>query len=259
MSTANATLTDLILTAEKVAVQNYAAEKIIPLLDLTSLNDSDNKLVIEQLCSQAVTPLGNAAAVCIYPQFITTAKHILENTDIKICSVANFPDGNQPIKKVYTAIEDNVLLGADEIDVVIPYSKYLDNHAAEPIETFVRTCKHICGTKTLKVILETGAIKDLDLIYAVSCAAIQGGADFLKTSTGKIAANATLEAAVTMLTAIKKNNVEVGFKVSGGVRYHQQAAAYLFLADCIMGDEWISPQHFRIGASSLLGDLIKAH
>lgn len=257
MSLVNNQTLETLLSAVENNNHFYAAQDVIPLLDLTSLNDTDNEEVISSLCVRAQTSHGNVAAVCIYPQFVATAKNILQYSKIKIATVANFPNGNSSVSSVTTTIKNSIADGADEIDVVIPYQDFLIHHDENSLATFVNNCKSVCGNIILKVILETGALNDPELIYSASSAAIRGGADFLKTSTGKININATLQAAAVMLLTIKENGNHCGFKASGGIRTLQQANPYLALAAQICDPEWISPQHFRIGASSLLDDLLK--
>lgn len=240
------------------AMQTDIAKKVISLIDLTSLNAKDDHAVIEALCAKAVTPLGNVAAVCIFPQFVRQAKNSLSATPIQIATVANFPQGGDKLGPVLEEITQAITDGADEIDVVVPYSLYLKNQA-DSVVNFLQSCKQACQHKVMKVILETGALQYPELIAKASHDAIQAGADFLKTSTGKIEIGATLEAAATMLTTIKAAQPQgksVGFKASGGIRTLEQAVSYLELAESIMGKAWISPATFRFGASGLLDQLV---
>lgn len=230
---------------------------LIPFLDLTSLNDNDTDDVIEQLCKRAKTPHGNVAVVCVYPQFLPVAHAALKNTPIKIATVANFPLGNDHVNGVLKSIEQSIKGHADEIDVVMPYHAFLTGDTAI-VEKFILACKEMCGEKIiLKVILETGALKTDDLIYTASRLVIENGADFIKTSTGKVAVNATLEAAKVMLAAIKDSGRNVGFKAAGGIRTSEQATRYVTLAEEILGENWLTPQTFRLGASSLLDDILR--
>lgn len=239
-----------------LANKNYSAEQVIALLDLTSLNETDTPEIIENLCLRAQTLKGNVAAVCIYPQFVALAKKLLSDTDIKICTVANFPHGNDDLANVLPAIKQSIEQGAQEIDVVIPYQTLLAGDNI--VETFVRNCKEQCGSKiTLKVILETGMLQSAEMISVASRAAILGGADFIKTSTGKVAVNATLAAFNLMLSAIKDSNRKVGIKPAGGIRTKQQACEYLSACEEVLGSEWLSPTYLRIGASSLLDELLE--
>jgi len=249
-------ITTLIAAAEKVTVTFAKVKQTIPLLDLTSLNSSDTDASITELCQKALRLSEKVAAVCVYPQFVKLIKQQLANSGIKICTVANFPEGSTDIEATVKTIFANAVNGADEIDVVMPYSAFLTGETSV-VQTFVKVCKQACGPHiTLKVILETGALVNPEQIYQASCAAIAGGADFIKTSTGKVDINATLPAAAAMLTAIKDTGGSVGFKAAGGIRTAQQALGYLYLGEQIMGNDWITPGHFRLGASSLLDDLL---
>lgn len=232
------------------------AARIISLIDLTSLNDNDTEQSILQLCAKATTTLGNVAAVCVYPQFVKTANSALQNTSIKIATVANFPHGNDDHASVLNSIKQSITDGANEIDVVMPYQTFLAGDK-NTVHEFLQACKQICGAHIpLKVILETGAIQDAALINEATKVAIEAGADFIKTSTGKIPIGATLEAATAILLAIKHTERHVGLKVSGGVRTAEQAIQYLHLAELMMGQDWISPKNFRIGASGLVDVLL---
>ncbi len=231
----------------------------IQLMDLTTLNLDDTDKVVSDLCEKAVSKSGNTAAVCIYPQFITTAKaklNALNASDILVATVTNFPHGNDDVAQAVKETEEAVSLGADEVDVVFPYRAFLagDNQVGFDL---VKGCKQACGENVaLKVILETGEIKSPELIKKASLIAIEAGADFIKTSTGKVPVNATLEAAEQMLLAILETGASCGFKAAGGVKDAQDVADYLNLTRSILSDEWICSQHFRFGASSLLGNLL---
>ncbi|MDF2530146.1 MAG: deoC [Gammaproteobacteria bacterium] len=231
------------------------AGKIIALMDLTSLNSDDTDESVQALCKQAVTPYAAVAAVCIYPEFVSTAVSSLANTSVKVATVANFPYGNQPVQEVLATIKQALANGADEIDVVIPYQDYLDGARSNARE-LVQSCKSLCQDAVLKVILETGALQSPEIIAFASRDILEAGADFLKTSTGKISIGATLEAAEIMLREIsqyyQRTGRLVGFKASGGVKTIDQAEAYLALAQKIMGESYLSSEHFRFGASSLL-------
>lgn len=236
-----------------------AARQALPLVDLTSLNATDTDADIESLCQQAKTPFGHPAAVCVYPQFIVTARRALTahtlNGQVKIASVTNFPDGGADVMAAARETREAVASGADEVDVVLPYRTLIDGDEDTCLE-FVEMCQAACGGQALlKIILETGELKEPALIKRASEIAIEGGADFIKTSTGKVEVSATLEAAEIMLNAIKDSGQDVGFKASGGVRTTEDAAEYLALAADIMGPAWITPKHFRFGASSLLANL----
>ncbi|MBZ0330923.1 deoxyribose-phosphate aldolase [Halomonas sp. ANAO-440] len=236
-----------------------AARQALVLMDLTSLNDDDSDAIIRELCARANTPAGHPAAVCVYPRFIATAREALAEQGltgkVKVATVTNFPHGEADVERAAAETLAAIAAGADEVDVVFPYRALMAGDA-EVGRELVAACKRECGDAVLKVILETGELKEAGLISRAGMLAIDGGADFLKTSTGKVAVNATLEAADLLLTTIKASGRDVGFKAAGGVRTAEDAAAYLQLAERVMGADWITPAHFRFGASGLLGSLL---
>jgi len=235
-----------------------SAKEAIGLMDLTTLNEDDTDETVIALCREAKSPAGNTAAVCIYKQFIPAARQTLEaqGTDsIKIATVTNFPHGNDDVASALAETKEALALGADEVDVVFPY-KALKNGNETVGYALVKACKEACGDITLKVIIESGELQTEALIRKASAISIDAGADFIKTSTGKVAVNATLEAAEIMLNVIKVKDPKVGFKAAGGVKDAQTAKAYLDLAREILGDEWVNASHFRFGASSLLNNLL---
>ncbi len=237
------------------------AQRLVPLIDLTSLNTADNDLVIKSLCELAITPLGNVAAVCIYPPFVKLAKQLLANSGIKVATVCNFPLGTQDVDTTVTEIETAIDNGADEIDVVMPFRDYVTG-ARAAMQFYIKACKDACGDKVLlKVILETGVLKHPRMIATATFDVLNAGADFVKTSTGKISVGATIDAARAMLLTIHELSPglvrPIGFKASGGIRTIEQASSYLKLADEIMGPAWVSPRTFRMGASSLLKEILQ--
>lgn len=236
-----------------------AALTSLTLMDLTSLNETDTNQTIIDLCQQANTPVGHTAAICIYPQFIILAKKTLAELDlshIKVATVTNFPMGTADISLAVKQTEQAIKLGADEVDVVFPYRALMQGDESIGYE-LVKACKEACPDQViLKVIIESGELMQAELIKKASELSIEAGADFIKTSTGKVAVNATLDAAKIMLNVIKAKNTKVGFKAAGGVKTAADAMAYLTLAQEILGQGWIDAQHFRFGASSLLGNLL---
>lgn len=236
-----------------------ASRQGIQLMDLTTLNDDDTDQKVIQLCNDAQSAAGNTAAVCIYPRFIPIARKTLraQNTpDIKIATVTNFPHGNDDLDIALAETRAAVAYGADEVDVVFPYRALMAGNS-DIGSNMIKGCREICGDRvTLKVIIESGVLQTEALIKQASQISIAAGADFIKTSTGKVAINATLEAAEIMLKAIKESGRDVGFKAAGGVKDAQTTFDYLQLARDIMGDNWINTQHFRFGASSLLVSLL---
>lgn len=233
------------------------AKLALSLIDLTNLDEGAQEYQILYLCERAIKY--SVAGVCVYPQFVATVREILAPQKIKVATVANFPEGNHPLKDTLAIINSALEKGADEIDVVFPYQQYLIGDVIKACD-YIRECKKVCGDKTLKVILETGAFVDSDQILPASIDVIAAGADFLKTSTGKIAEGATLLAAIMMLLAIKeaqsKNSQAVGLKISGGIKQLPQVLSYFALVRKIISDDFLKPSTFRIGASSLLDELI---
>ncbi|OSQ38068.1 deoxyribose-phosphate aldolase [Thalassospira mesophila] len=248
-------------TATKSVVVNVAtARRAISVLDLTSLNDDDTIETIEALCAKAQTPVGNTAAVCVYAPFVETSWKALGQSGVKTATVVNFPDGGENAQRVADETANAVAAGADEIDVVLPYRAFLAGNIDSAAEVITAT-RQACGPfMTLKVILESGAFPDTQTIYDAARLAIANGANFVKTSTGKVPAGATPEAAIAMITAIRDAKAEqgfdCGFKASGGVKTTADAGLYLAIADHIMGPDWATPATFRFGASGVLTDLL---
>jgi deoxyribose-phosphate aldolase len=239
---------------EAIAPTPQWLKRIRSLMDLTSLNSADTVESIATLCEKAVTANGHVAAVCVYPEFVAEVAATLKGTPVKVATVANFPLGTDYMQDVLVSISNAIALGANEIDVVFPYERYLGGERAL-IKDFVRDCKKACGSVTLKVILETGILHKPSLIADASKAVIEAGADFIKTSTGKAEEGATLVAAAAILCTIKEMQMPVGLKVSGGIREVKDALEYIDLANKIMGYQWVSPERFRIGASQLIDRL----
>lgn len=238
------------------------AQLALSFMDLTTLNENDTDEKVITLCQQSLTPFGTPAAVCVYPRFVPIARKTLkaQGTEaVKIATVTNFPHGNDDIDIAVAETKAAVAYGADEVDVVFPYRALMAGNAQVGFE-LVQACKAVCQAENvlLKVIIETGELKTETLIRQASEIAIQAGADFIKTSTGKVPVNATLEAARIMLETIRDLGVadRVGFKAAGGVKTAEEARQYLALAQQILGEAWLSPAHFRFGASSLLANLL---
>ena len=238
-------------------VQKDIAARALSLVDLTDLNAHSSDGAVAELCKKAVTPFGKVAAICIWPRFVKGAKPHLKGTGVKIATVVNFPSGESDIAEVVMETEKAIKDGADEIDLVFPYMAFKRGQredAGEHIGIIASVCK---DRALLKVILETGELKDPKLIHAAADLAIAEGADFIKTSTGKVQVNATPVAATEMLKAINATGRKnVGFKAAGGIRTVEDAGKYLAIADDIMGSNWASPDTFRFGASGLLDDIV---
>lgn len=233
------------------------AKRALSLLDLTDLTDDCDAAAIEKLCAQAQTPFGTTAAICIWPRFVAQARGILgPGHAVKIATVVNFPSGDLVVADVLAETKQAIADGADEIDLVIPYRDFISGDEGA-VTDMVSAVKAVCKPPViLKTILETGELKDPALIREASDLAIAAGADFIKTSTGKVSVNATLQAAEIMLNAIKTSGKPVGFKPAGGVRTVTDAGEYLALAASILGEGWATPKTFRFGASGLLGDIL---
>lgn len=233
------------------------AQQTLGLIDLTTLNYNDTNETVIELCKKAKTDFGSVPAICIFRQFIPAAKqYFAENKlNVKIATVTNFPHGGADLELALRETQEAIDLGADEVDIVFPYQALIAGNDQIGAE-MVKRAKQICGTKTLKVIIESGVLSDPKLIEQASDICIANGADFIKTSTGKVEVNATLEATEIMLNSIKKAGGKCAFKAAGGVRSVAEAKEYLDLTAKIMGVNWINADTFRFGASSLLGDVL---
>jgi deoxyribose-phosphate aldolase len=231
-----------------------SAEKIFSLIDLTRLEEKDTEQEIAPLISQATSSLGHVAAVCVFPRFVSYVASALRDTPIHIAAVANFPHGEEARDDILATIQQACKEGANEIDLVFPYRRYLAGDKTSLEE--VRLAKEICGETTcLKVILETGVYPNDSVIYQSSREILLAGADFIKTSTGKLSRGATLTASKAMLLAIQSLASSVkrplGLKVSGGIKTREVAEQFIHQAIQMMGESWVTPRFFRIGSSRL--------
>ncbi|OGT55594.1 MAG: deoxyribose-phosphate aldolase [Gammaproteobacteria bacterium RIFCSPHIGHO2_12_FULL_63_22] len=233
------------------------AARLLPLLDLTSLGEDDTPARIEALCASARTRHGLPAALCVYPEHITTVRRAMHGTAAKVATVVNFPDGGSDAARAARETRRALAAGADEIDLVLPYHALRRGERAVA-EAVVIACREACGSASLKLIIETGELQTPDLIRQACEIGLAAGVDFLKTSTGKVSVNATPQAAALMLDAIARDGGRCGFKAAGGIRTLDDAALYLAIAAERLGDEWITPAHFRIGASTLFSELTAA-
>ncbi len=231
------------------------ARRALVCLDLTNLDADCTASDIDALCRRAQSPEGFVAAVCVWPAFVVQARAALARTGIKVATVVNFPSGEAPVDEVLAETARAIADGADEIDLVVPW-RALKGGDDTAIPDMVSSVRSTCGEVPLKAILETGELGDPILIARAAEQALAGGADFLKTSTGKVPVNATPEAAEILLEAIRRTGSAAGFKAAGGVRSVADAGIYLSLADGIMGNGWAGPKHFRFGASGLLDALL---
>jgi deoxyribose-phosphate aldolase len=243
------------------------ARRALACLDLTSLNLDDTPERIDALCDRALSPAPGIeirpAAVCIYPRFVRQARDRVSSSGIAVAAVANFPLGTAAPDDVIKEIEQALNDGADEIDVVFPFRAYLaGDHlsAGELVRRAAETCHGGQARATLKVILETGVLHDTSTIKASAAVAVANGADFLKTSTGKLEPAATPEAAAALLEVIAAAQREgqwIGMKVAGGVKSVADAAVYLEMADRVLQPSGAEPHNFRFGASGLLNDIVR--
>lgn len=230
------------------------ARRAIACLDLTNLNEDCSEADISDLCARAATRHGDTAAVCIWPRFVSLAKQKLSGSAIAIATVVNFPHGGEDTASVVAQTRAAIASGADEIDMVMAYTLVADRPADAGAQ--IAAIREAAPGALLKVILETGELKDAGLIGKAAEIAIAAGADFLKTSTGKVAVNATADAARIMLSVIAGHDGRIGFKPAGGIRTLDDAALYFAIADEILRSRWATPQTFRIGASSILDELV---
>lgn len=235
------------------------------MIDLTTLEGKDTPGKVQVLCSKAAHPATNVdiprvAAVCVYPNQIPVAKRALAGTKIHIAAVATgFPSGQFPLELKLEDVKSAVQMGADEIDMVIDRGAFLSgNH--KKVAREIELVKEACGKAHLKVILETGELETYDNVWKASWLAMECGADFIKTSTGKAAVNATLPVTLVMLEAIRdywyQTGRMVGMKPAGGIRTSKDAMKYLVLVKETLGDAWLTPEWFRFGASTLANDLL---
>ncbi|MBP9693304.1 MAG: deoxyribose-phosphate aldolase [Alphaproteobacteria bacterium] len=225
-------------------------------LDYTDLSDPPQHETFVSLCEKAKSIKPFVAAVCVWPEFVAEAASRLAETSIEIATVVNFPSGKMTNEEIRDQIAFCLNEGATEIDIVIPYQVILSGANLDLKTWIVNIKSQLPNSIPLKVILESGAFDNLDLLKRVSLDVIQGGGDMLKTSTGKIAKGASLEAVRVMAEAIAESGANVGLKISGGVREVDQALSYVQLVQSILGADYIQPKLFRIGASQLLEKII---
>ena len=234
-----------------------AARRTLGLIDLTLLGERAAHAEVARLAASASTPHGAPAALCIWPECIGTARGELDGhglSAVRIASVANFPDGSADVRRAVRETTDAIAAGADEVDLVLPYRALLAGET-DMVRGLLRDCREAAGARCLKVILETGELGSAAMIAEASRIALEAGANFLKTSTGKAAVGATPQAAQIMLAAIARHG-SGGFKAAGGIRRVTEVLPYLELADALFGPGWATPARFRIGASALLQDVL---
>jgi deoxyribose-phosphate aldolase len=240
--------------------------EIIGLVDLTSLEGSDTKKHINDLCVKALEIQDSAlkippvATVCVYPAFVGQVKRNLKGSAIKVaCAAGGFPSGQIPIELKLNEIRYAVDEGADEIDMVISRGKLLEGNDREVFDEIV-VIREVCRDVKLKVILETGELRSIDLIRKAGELAILAGADCIKTSTGKIQPAATPWAFLVMLDTIdeyyRKTGIKIGIKPAGGISTPEQALIYYQLVSDVLGPQWLNKELFRIGASRLINNIL---
>jgi len=251
-----------IKTASKIQGLRFA----LSMIDLTTLEGKDTPGKVKQMCYKAkhlhdVHPgLPSVAAVCVYPTMVGIAKKEVGDSGVKVASVSTaFPSGQAPLSVKISDTEFAVNQGADEIDMVISRGKFLSGEYNYVFDE-IAAIKEVCGTARLKVILETGELVTLDNVRRASDLAMYAGADFIKTSTGKIQPAATMQVTYTMLEAIRdfmdKTGIQVGMKPAGGISNSKLALHNLVMVKEVLGSEWLSNEWFRFGASSLANDVL---
>jgi deoxyribose-phosphate aldolase len=244
----------------------WALETSVRMMDLTTLEGADTPGKVAALCSKAIRPdpvdttVPSVAAVCVYPNLVPTAVERVRDTSVKVASVATaFPSGQAPLDVKLAEVREVVEMGADEVDMVIDRGAFLSGRYAKVYDEIVRV-KEACGNAHLKVILETGELGTYDNVRRASLLAMAAGADFIKTSTGKVSPAATPPVTLVMLEAIRdvyeETGRQVGMKPAGGIRTAKQAIHYLVLVHETLGLDWLTPDLFRFGASSLLNDVL---
>jgi deoxyribose-phosphate aldolase len=250
----------------KTTAKSWAIDLAISMIDLTTLEGADTPGKVRALCAKAMRPdpadssVPHVAAVCVYPDLVPVAVEELRGSGVKVASVATaFPSGRASMPVKIQDTKDAVAAGADQIDMVIDRGAFLSGRYLEVFEEIV-AIKQACGDAHLKVILETGELVTYDNVRRASWLGMLAGGDFIKTSTGKIAPAATLPVTMIMLEAVRdfrdQTGRQIGVKPAGGIRTSKDAIKYLVVVNETAGDDWLDPDWFRIGASSLLNDLL---
>ncbi len=250
----------------KTTAKRYAIDLAISMIDLTTLEGQDTPGKVRALCAKAQRPdpsdrtVPQVAAVCVYPDLVAAAKQSLGSSGIKVASVATgFPSGRAGLDVKLADVASAVAAGADEVDMVIDRGAFLGGRYGQVYDEIVAV-KNACGPAHLKVILETGELATYDNVRRASWLAMLAGGDFIKTSTGKVSPAATLPVTLVMLEAVRDfreaTGRQVGVKPAGGIRTSKDAIRYLVLVNETAGEDWLTPDWFRIGASSLLNDLL---
>jgi deoxyribose-phosphate aldolase len=251
----------------KTSAKLAGLKMVVSMMDLTSLEGKDTPGRIAYLCRKALQPIDpkykvpSCAAVCVYPNMVRCARRFLgQRPMVKIASVATgFPSGQYPLRSKLAETRRAVGDGADEIDMVIDRGAFLAGDYRKMFDE-IAAVKAACGAAHLKVILETGELVTYDNVRLASQIAMEAGADFIKTSTGKVQPAATIPVTLVMLEAIRDyffaTGLRIGMKPAGGIRTAKQSLAYLVMVKETLGDDWLTPDLFRIGASTLLNDVL---
>jgi deoxyribose-phosphate aldolase len=263
---AEARVADLATRSIKKASKLFALDLAVRMTDLTTLEGADTPGKIRALCAKGLHPdpadptVPPVAAICIYPDLVPIAKEEVRGSTVKVASVATaFPSGRAAVDVKLADVRSAVDASADEIDMVIDRGAFLAGRYGEVLEE-IQLVKAACGPAHLKVILETGELATLDNVRRASWLAMVGGADFIKTSTGKVTPAATLSVTLVMLEAVRDfaemTGMPIGVKPAGGIRTAKDAVRYLVVVHEVAGPEWLTPDLFRFGASSLLNDIL---
>jgi deoxyribose-phosphate aldolase len=251
----------------KTSAKLAGLKMAVSMCDLTTLEGKDTPGKVAYLCRKALQPAAEkysvpaCAAVCVYPNLVKPARKFLgEHSPVHIAAVATgFPSGQYPLRTKLEEVRRTVADGADEIDMVIDRGAFLSGDHGKVFDEIAAT-KEACGPAHLKVILETGELVTYDNVRLASEIAMSAGADFIKTSTGKVNPAATIPVTLVMLEAIRDyffaTGIRIGMKPAGGIRTSKQALAYLVMVKETLGDDWLTPDLFRFGASTLVNDLL---
>lgn len=250
----------------KTTAKAYALDLAIRMVDLTTLEGQDTTGKVTALANKALRPdpadpaCPPVAAVCVYGDMVATARRVVGNSGVSVAAVATaFPSGRASLEVKLADTREAVAAGADEIDMVIDRGAFLAGRYGQ-VHDEIAAVKQACGSAHLKVIFETGELQTLDNVRRASWLAMLAGADFIKTSTGKVSPAATLPVTLVMLEAVRDfrdaTDVQVGVKPAGGIRTTKDAIKYLVMVNEVAGEDWLTPNWFRFGASSLLNDLL---
>jgi deoxyribose-phosphate aldolase len=263
---AQARAASLFTRSIKTTAKAWAIDMAIRMVDLTTLEGADTPGKIRSLCAKAMHPdpgdpsVPPVAAICVYPDLVATAVDALHGSTVQIASVATaFPSGRASLETKLSDVRDAVAAGATEIDMVIDRGAFLAGRYLQVFDEIVAV-KAACATAHLKVILETGELVTLDNVRRASWLALLAGGDFIKTSTGKVSPAATPPVGLVMLQAVRDFAAATGdvrgVKLAGGIRSSKDAVRYLVMVNEVAGEQWLSPDLFRFGASSLVNDLL---